>query len=54
MHIAEKDLKSLSTIQQMQQHNWFVKVITLVDGNSFGELAIITNALRSATMVCES
>ena len=54
MHVAEKDLKSLSTIQNMRKQNWFVKVVSLIDGNSFGELSIINEAPRAATVICES
>lgn len=54
MSIKDEDLRNLSTIQHMQTHNWFVKVVNLVDGNSFGELSLLSDAPRAATVVCES
>ena len=38
----------------MRKQNWFVKVASLIDGNSFGELSIINEAPRAATVICES
>ena len=54
MSIKDEHLRNLSTNQHMQNHNWFVKVVNLVDGNSFGELSLLSDAPRAATVVCES
>lgn len=50
----DHDLEYLSTLSILKNMKWFVKVITLSEGNSFGELALIHDKPRAATIRCES
>ena len=37
-------------LNKYRRFNWFVEVLTLTSGHSFGELALINNAPRQATI----
>ena len=53
MTITEDDIENLSNIELLTNQKWFVKVVSLIEGNSFGELALINDKPRAATITCE-
>ena len=53
MTIREDDIEYLSHIELLSNQKWFVKVVKLTEGNSFGELALINDKPRAATITCE-
>ena len=55
-HIAltEDDIKKLIQLKKYNRFTWFVEVLTLREGNSFGELALINNKPRAATITTMS
>jgi CRP-like cAMP-binding protein len=38
--------------ERLKKLNWFIEVVKLLPGGSFGELALINKAPRSATILC--
>jgi CRP-like cAMP-binding protein len=45
-------MHKLHELSQLRKLQWFVQVTNLIDGSSFGELALIHNQPRKATIKC--
>jgi CRP-like cAMP-binding protein len=52
MLITKQDIENLSTFQIFNQSAWFVEVVRLGDGSTFGELALLNSKPRAATINC--
>jgi CRP-like cAMP-binding protein len=46
------ELSLLNEFRQLSKLEWFVTVVTLTDGHSFGELALIDSKPRRAAIEC--
>ena len=53
MHVKDNDMSNVVAIYLLDQTDWFVQVINLTQGMQFGELALINEKPRAATIVCE-
>ena len=54
MKLKAEDKAKLQEIDQLNAYEWFVTVTKLVSGDSFGELALLTDEPRAATITCVS
>jgi hypothetical protein len=52
MNLDEHDLKNLDDLEAYEKMRWFVDVKSLQTGASFGELGLINNYNRAATIHC--
>lgn len=43
----------MTQLHLLEKMTWFVKVVKLVEGQSFGELALIDDKPRAASINCE-
>lgn len=41
-------------IKKFQKFEWFIDIKTMVEGETFGELALVKNDPRAATIKCDS
>ena len=52
MKLGSLELDNLMTLDKYKRFTWFVDVIQLTQGYSFGELALLNNQPRAATIKC--
>ena len=52
MNLSHTDKKNLDQLQKYRKIQWFTQVQALQTGHSFGELALINNEPRKATIKC--
>ena len=52
MKLKTYEKLNLEDIEKFEQYQWFVDVAKLVSGSSFGELALLNNEPRAATIKC--
>ena len=52
MKLKTYEKLNLDDIEKFEQYQWFVDVSKLVSGSSFGELALLNNEPRAATIKC--
>lgn len=52
MKLSKDQISKLDKLEELEQYEWFVNVAILVSGNSFGELALINDEVRKATIKC--
>ena len=50
MKLTGEEKHNLEKIEEYQQMTWFLDVVKLCSGKSFGELALINDAPRAATI----
>ena len=50
LNLNHEDVRKLDDFKKLQEIEWFIEVAQLGDGQSFGELALIDNAPRAATI----
>lgn len=54
MSLSKVEVQNLNKIKKYDQWKWFVDVKTMLEGETFGELALINNDPRAATIYCET
>ena len=52
MKLSGEKKHNLEKIEEYDQMTWFLDVVKLCSGKSFGELALINDAPRAATIQC--
>jgi hypothetical protein len=52
MELTAEDLEWLDALDMYQETEWFVEVSKLTPGRTFGELALLKDAPRAATIHC--
>ena len=52
MELTAEDKYKLQKIEEFSTYEWFVEVGKLDEGKSFGELALLNNAPRAASIEC--
>jgi CRP-like cAMP-binding protein len=52
MSLTPQERSNLVAFERLKKLNWFIEVVKLLPGGSFGELALINKAPRSATILC--
>lgn len=52
MHLTLQEKKNLDEIEAFEEYQWFVEVSKLKSGDCFGELALIDDKPRAATITC--
>ena len=48
------DVESLVDLETLKKMKWFSEIINLSEGNSFGELALINDKPRAASIKCKT
>lgn len=48
--LTEEMIKKIIQLKKYNRFQWFVEVLTLKEGHSFGELALLNNKPRAATI----
>ena len=53
--LSRNEQKKLLKLNEEEEYGdpWFVEVVTLTTGQSFGELALLNDANRAATITCK-
>ena len=51
MTISKRDQENLDALKRFDDYEWFVQVVRLSEGQSFGELALINDDPRAANVV---
>jgi CRP-like cAMP-binding protein len=55
MNLSAEEKEKLEQIEEYKnEYQWFIKISRLVTGASFGELALINDQPRAATIQCLS
>lgn len=54
MNLSKTDLRNLDDLETYEELEWMVEVSLLATGANFGELALINNEPRAATIQCLS
>jgi hypothetical protein len=52
MNLSKTDKSNLDQLVKYEEFEWMVEVAKLRTGASFGELALINNDMRKATITC--
>ena len=52
--LSDSDLERLVLLEKYADFEWFVEVLTLNSGQSFGELALLQDKPRAASIVAET
>lgn len=52
MNLSKLDKKNLEKLEKYEQFKWDIEVATMRTGASFGELALISDDTRKATITC--
>jgi hypothetical protein len=52
MKMSGEEKYNIDKLEEYQQMTWFLDVVKLCSGKSFGELALINDAPRAATIQC--
>jgi CRP-like cAMP-binding protein len=52
--LTKEEETNLSMIKKFQKFEWFIDIKTMVEGETFGELALVKNDPRAATIKCDS
>lgn len=54
MNLSDIDKQNLTDIDNYEKIKWFVEVHTLTTGDSFGELGLLKDEPRAATIFCQN
>ena len=54
LNLADSEIQKYLDFEKLDELQWFIEAVILKAGSSFGELALINNAPRRATIKCLS